>query len=226
MDILDILSSKKVLYAEDEPGIRGHITKVLELFFHKVVAVEDGLEATYEMDVNSYDVLIFDICMPHLDGLDALQKIREKDPTIPVIILSAHTEESYLWKAVELKITKYLTKPYDKNTLLNALEIVAKELVNHRLAIELKEGIIYSPINKTIKKADEDIQLSSKESRLLEYLIKRANQTVTFDDIDAYLWDDVAPSRDAIKAIVKALRKKIDASCIRNIYGLGYILEL
>ena len=225
MDVLDILANKKVLYAEDENGIRKHISEVLELFFDKVVSVEDGLEATYEMDVASYDVLMFDICMPHLDGLEALKKIRQKDKKIPIIILSAHTEEEYLWKAVELKISKYLVKPYDKQHLMEALKVVALELVDNNLEIKLKNGCIYNPIKKIVCEGDENIQLTLKESRLLEYFIKRENQSITYDDIGEYLWDMEMPTKEAIKSVVKELRKKIGKKCIKNIYGIGYMLE-
>ena len=225
MDVLDILADKKVLYAEDEKGIRKHISEVLELFFDKVVSVEDGLEATYEMDVASYDVLMFDICMPHLDGLEALRKIRQKDKKIPIIILSAHTEEEYLWKAVELKISKYLVKPYDKQHLIEALKVVALELVDNNLEIKLKNGCIYNPVKKIVCEGNKNIQLTLKESRLLEYFIKRENQSVTFDDIGEYLWDMEIPTKEAIKSVVKELRKKIGKECIKNVYGIGYMLE-
>ncbi len=225
MDILDILADKKVLYAEDEKGIRKHITEVLELFFDKVVAVEDGVEATYEMEISSYDVLMFDICMPNLDGLEAIKKIRKKDKKIPVVILSAHTEEEYLWKAVELKITKYLVKPYDKQSLIDALKIVALELVDNNLEIKLKNGCIYNPVKKIVCEGSKDIQLTLKESRLLEYFIKRESQSVTFDDIGEYLWDIEMPTKEAIKSVVKELRKKIGKECIKNVYGIGYMLE-
>ncbi len=225
MDVLDILADKKVLYAEDEKGIRKHITEVLELFFDKVVAVEDGAEATYEMEVGSYDVLMFDICMPNLDGLEAIKKIRKKDKKIPVVILSAHTEEEYLWKAVELKITKYLVKPYDKQSLVDALKIVALELVDNNLEIQLKNGCIYNPVKKIVCEGSKNIQLTLKESRLLEYFIKRESQSVTFNDIGEYLWDMELPTKEAIKSVVKELRKKIGKECIKNVYGIGYMLE-
>ena len=225
MDILDILADKKVLYAEDEKGIRKHITEALELFFEKVVSVEDGLEATYKMDVGSYDVLMFDICMPHLDGLEAIKKIRHKDKKIPIVILSAHTEEEYLWKAVELKITKYLVKPYDKQSLIDALKVVALELVDNNLEIRLKNGCIYNPARKIVCEGYKDIQLTLKESRLLEYFIKREGQIVTFDDLGEYLWDREMPTKEAIKSVVKELRKKIGKECIENVYGIGYKLE-
>ena len=225
-DILDILANKKVLYAEDEKGIRKHISEVLELFFDTVVSVEDGLEATYEMDVNHYDVLMFDICMPHLDGLSAIKKIREKDKKIPIIILSAHAEKEYLWNAIELKISKYLVKPYDKHDLQEALKIVALELVDNQLEIPLKDGYIYNPVKKVVHYGQEEKQLTLKESRLLEYFISRLNQSITFDEIGEYLWDSEIPPKEAIKSVIKELRRKVGKACITNIYGIGYILEL
>jgi len=223
---LDILSDKKVLYAEDEEGIRRNVAEILELFFEKVVAVSDGLEVMEEMMLSSYDVLIFDICMPHLDGLEATKKIRQKDKKIPIIILSAHREEEYLWRAIELKITKYLTKPYDKVSLTDALKEAALELVDNNLDIQLKDGCTYNPCTKIACWGNGNIKLSKSESRLLEYFIKRANQTVTFDDIYDYIWEFEMPSKEAIKSLIKELRRKLGKECIKNIYGIGYTFEL
>lgn len=109
-DELDILADKRVLCADDNSGILEEITEILDIFFEDVVGVSDGEKALEEATENFYDILIFDISMPIMDGLEAVKKIREKNKKIPVIILSAHTEQEYLWRAVDLKISKYLTK--------------------------------------------------------------------------------------------------------------------
>ena len=114
---LEILSDKKVLCVEDEEIILNNIVESLELFFGKVVGVKDGLEALDEALGNIYDVLMLDISIPHIDGLEVVKKIRQVNKKIPIIILSAHTEQEYLWRAVELKITRYLTKPTTKTVL-------------------------------------------------------------------------------------------------------------
>jgi len=225
-DILNILEDKKVLYAEDEEGIAKNITEVLELFFLKVVEVRDGKEALDELSCSSYDVLMFDISMPNIDGLQAIKEIRKTNKKIPIIILSAHTEQEYLWKAVELKITKYLTKPYDKETLIKALEQVSLELVDFNTKIKLTDNCIYNPCKKVVTNGTENIKLSKNESRLLEYLIQRSNETVTFDQIYDYIWEFDIPSKEAIKSIIKELRKKIGKDLIKNIYGTGYMLEI
>jgi len=225
-DIINILSNKKVLYAEDEDGIRAKVSEILKLFFDTVVAVEDGKKALEYIETGSFDVLIFDICMPNIDGLEAIKKVRVSDSTIPIIIFSAHTEQQYLWRAVELKITKFITKPYNKDEFIEALEKVSLELVNNNLSMPLADGCIYNPSTKTAKYNNSKVQLSKQESRLLEYLYKRANQTVTFEDIFRYLWEFEQPSKEAIKSIIKELRRKLGNESINSRYGIGYILEV
>ncbi|MCF6174006.1 MAG: response regulator transcription factor [Campylobacteraceae bacterium] len=224
-DILDILCDKKVLYAEDEEGIREVIVDILELFFNKVVSVKNGIEALSEISNNSYDVLIFDVSMPKLNGIEAIRKIRKTNRKIPIIILSAHTEQEYLWKAVELKITKYLAKPCDKDTLVNALKQACLELTDFNKKIKLYENCTYNPFDRTLNFNENSIKLSKNESRLLEYFIKHKNQIVTFDKIYSYLWGFDTPSKEAIKFIIKGLRKKIGKNMIKNIYGEGYIFK-
>ena len=164
--------------------------------------------------------------MPNMDGLQAIKEIRKTNKKIPIIILSAHTEQEYLWRAVELKITKYLTKPYSKESLIKALEQASLELVDFNTQINLTQECIYNPCAKIVCYGKENIKLSKNESRLLEYFIQRANQTVTFDDIYDYIWEFEVPSKEAIKSIVKELRKKIGKDLIKNVYGIGYILGL
>lgn len=225
-NLLNILSDKKVLCVEDEEGILSNIVESLELFFGKVVGVKDGLEALDEALCNVYDVLMLDISIPHLDGLEVVKKIRQTNKKIPIIILSAHTEQEYLWRAVELKITRYLTKPYDKNTLTKALEDVALELVDHNPTYQLTPEFSYDFCRKTISANDTIVHLSKSESRLLEYFLKRCNQTITYEQLFEYMWEFEQPSKEALKSIIKDLRKKIDNQCIKNLYGVGYICEI
>ena len=226
-NLLDVLSNKKVLCVEDEACILNNIMESLELFFGKVVGVRDGIEALDEAKSNLYDVIMLDISIPHMDGLEVVKKIREFDKKIPIIILSAHTEQEYLWRAVELKITRYLAKPYDKNTLIKALEDVAMELIGHSPMFQVTPSCKYDFCKKTIcPEEGELIHLSKSESRLLEYFLKRPNQTVTYEQLFDYMWEFEQPSKEALKSIVKELRKKIDNNFIRNLYGVGYLYEI
>jgi DNA-binding response OmpR family regulator len=224
--LLDILSDKKILCADDNEGALSNIVEILEMFFEKVTGVSDGLKALQESQNNLYDVLMFDINMPNMDGLEALRMIRKDNKKIPVIMISAHTEQDYLWRAVDLKITKYLIKPIEKKTLLKALEEIALELIDYKLTVKLTPEMSYDFCTKLIVKETSSLKLSKSESRLLEYFLKRNKEIVTYDNILDYMWEYEKPSKEAIKSIVKVLRKKIDGKLIRNLYGVGYMCEL
>lgn len=225
-DLLNILSTKKVLYAEDEPGVAKNTIEILEIFFEKVVYVQDGQEALDEFEYNSYDALILDICMPNMDGIEAIERIREFDHKVPIIILSAFTQQEYLWRAVELKIVKYLTKPYDTDSFLNALEKVCLELVDYHVYFALTSEHRYDLSRKVVLHKGNVIRLSKNESRFLEYMIDRKNQIVSFDDLYEYVWEFEEPSKEAVKSVVKELRRKIGKDFIKNVYGVGYTLEI
>ncbi|HIP11274.1 MAG TPA: response regulator transcription factor [Arcobacter sp.] len=225
-DLLDILSNKKVLCADDEKGVLSNIVEILEIFFEKVTGVGDGEKALQEAQNNLYDVLIFDISMPNMDGLEAIKMIRKHNKKIPIIVLSAHTEQEYLWRAVNLKITRYLTKPFDKKILLKALEEVALELVDYKITVKLTDEMKYDFSTKLVTKGELVLKLSKSESRLLEYFLQRVNQIITYDSILDYMWEYEKPTKEAIKSIVKELRKKIDCKFIKNLYGVGYMCEI
>ena len=219
-ELLDVLSNKRVLCLEDEPGILKNITESLQLFFGEVVGVGDGLEALDEAMSGSYDALVF------MDGLEVVKKIRAAGISVPIVILSSHTEQEYLWRAVELKITRYLPKPYDKNAFIKALQDVAAELINHAPIFSISSELKYDFAKKIIYVKDSACHLSKSESKLLEYFLARKNQTVTYEQLFGYMWEFEQPSKEAIKAIVKELRRKIGKDVIKNLYAVGYLFEV
>ncbi len=226
MRYLDILSDKKVLCVDDEVGVLNNLVEILENFFETVCAVQNGEEALREAKKGFYDVLIFDICMPKLDGLDAIEKIRDEDKKVPIIILSSHTEYDKLWKAVNLKITKYLTKPCNQDELYDALKEACLEITDYKDDIRLVDDCCYNYFAKEIESKSGVVKLSKSESRLLEYFIKNSKRVLSYDNILDYMWDFEKPSKEAVKSIVKDLRKKIDGDFIKNVYGIGYTCEI
>ena len=198
----------------------------LELFFAEVKCVSDGIEALDEAMSGSYDALVLDVSVPHMDGLEVAKKIRSANRKIPIVIISSHTEQEYLWRAVELKITRYLPKPYDKNAFIKALQDVAAELINHAPIFSISSELKYDFAKKIIYVKDSACHLSKSESKLLEYFLARKNQTVTYEQLFDYMWEFEQPSKEAIKAIVKELRRKIGKDVIKNLYAVGYLFEV
>lgn len=225
-DILDVLSNKKVLCLEDEEAILKNICASLELFFGEVTGVQDGCEALELALSDAYDVLVLDISVPNIDGLDVAKKVRTINQKIPIVILSSHVEQEYLWRAVELKITRYLAKPYDKQSFIKALEDVALELVGRIPTIRLNDELEYDFSKKALYSDGKIFHLSKSESRLLEYFLNNKNQTITYEQIFDYIWEYEQPSKEAIKTIVKELRRKLGKDVIKNLYGVGYLCEI
>ena len=198
----------------------------LELFFAEVKGVSDGIEALDEAMSGSYDALVLDVSVPHMDGLEVAKKIRCANRKIPIVIISSHTEQEYLWRAVELKITRYLSKPYDKDTFIKALEDVAMELIDHTPMFSINEDLKYDFSKKIIYIKEEACRLSKSESKLLEYFLNNKNQTITYEQLFDYMWEFEQPTKEAIKTIVKELRRKIGKDTIKNLYGVGYLCEI
>ena len=163
-ELLDVLSNKRVLCLEDEPGILKNITESLQLLFSEVVGVKDGLEALDEAMSGSYDALVFDIGVLHMDGLEVVKKIRAAGISVPIVILSSHTEQEYLWRAVELKITRYLPKPYDKNAFIKALQDVAAELINHAPIFSISSELKYDFAKTTCGSSSSLVRRRSRRS--------------------------------------------------------------
>ena len=225
-DILDVLSNKKVLCLEDEEAILRNICASLELFFAEVKGGTDGFDALELAMSGAYDVLVLDISVPNIDGLEIAKKVRAINQKIPIVILSSHVEQEYLWRAVELKITRYLAKPYDKKSFVKALEDVAFELVGRTPTIRLNDELEYDFGKKALYVNGEISHLSKSESKLLEYFLNNKNKTITYEQIFDYIWDYEQPTKEAIKTIVKELRRKLGKDVIKNLYGVGYLCEI
>ena len=120
----------KILFVEDEKAIRENYITYLKTFFAEVFEAEDGVKAYELYKLKKPDIMIVDINIPKLNGLELLERIRENDYTTKAIMLTAHTDKSFLLKATTLKLTKYLVKPVNRKDLKDALELVIDELLN------------------------------------------------------------------------------------------------
>ncbi|NQY24552.1 MAG: response regulator [Campylobacteraceae bacterium] len=220
------LEDLSILYAEDEEGISQTVGEVLELYVNKVIYAKDGQEALELYTIYKPNILLLDISMPKINGLEVLKTIRETDLFTPVIIMTAHTEQDYLLNAVELYITKYLIKPFDKHALENALDKCV-DLISKKLkeVILLKENITYDIKAKSIEKEGKITILNKKESLLLNLLLKNSPHIVSYEEIEYHLWPDIAVSKEAFKSLIKDLRKKTSKDLIINISQTGYKLE-
>lgn len=222
--ILSLFENMTILYAEDEDGLRKSVSQTLELFFKKVIQASNGEEAMDLFYENTPDVLLLDICMPKLDGMSMLEKLRKANKKTPVIIMSAHTDQRYFLKAIELNICKYLIKPFTKESFIEALETTARWMFEWAdgYQIPLHKESFYNPLSGEVQSTHQNSFLTKKEKQLFEYLLRQKERVVRFEELEELLWDDCESHKEALKALIKELRKKLPPDIIENIFAIGY----
>ena len=224
-----ILKNLNILYIEDEKNIRLNIKKTLELFCENVFDAENILNAKEILTKQRIDIIISDINLPDMSGIDFVKEIRIRDKTIPIILLSAYTEKEFLLEATKLKLVDYLTKPINFKDLNNALQKCVEEILdNSRYIITFKNNIQYNVSHNCLidNNEKEEIRLTNKELDLLNFLIKNNNRVCSAEELKSTIWDDYLEATDsALKNLLNKVRKKIGKESIINISGVGYKLE-
>ena len=213
--MLEQLSNYTVLYAEDDDGVRKNVAEMLNLLFGQVFVASNGEEAYAMFLENSPQIIITDIKMPKLNGIELAKKIRKKDENIQIIVISAHTEVDYMLDAIDLSLMKYIVKPITETKLFEALERFL-ELQKSSGVIDLKDGWVYNSFRKVTISNDEEFELSKKESKLLEMLLSKKS-VLTYAEIELELWNDEYMSLNALRLLMKNFRKKLPEGYFKNI---------
>ena len=222
-ELIKKLQSLTLLYAEDEEGIRKNIADSLSYYVKEVIEATNGQEA-YELYLQKKpDIILSDIHMPILNGLEFVKKVRAKDKKIPIIMITAHTDKEYLLQAVELKMEKYIVKPIDLEALF---EVFKKSLqtieFNNIIVLGIDENYIYNYDKKELKYKDEIVLLNKKELNFFELLIQNQNRMVTYEELQNRVWIDDVMTDSALRSLVRNLRKKLPTDIIFNLSGIGY----
>ena len=207
-------------------GQREKLKEIISLFTDKIALAVDGVDAYESYQKNNPNLIISDIKMPRMDGLELVQKIRETDKKIPVIVLTAHTEKHLLLKAVSLQLNNYVVKPIQELELINSLKDVVNSILQEGLLeVQLQDGYSFNLVEKCAYKDGEKIKLTKKEVRFLQLLNKYKNQIVSKEQIEELLWEDSVMTNAALKNFVFKLRKKIGADSLLTSSSNGFSLQ-
>jgi len=222
-DTLKQLKNYTILYIEDEPLIRRNAVEYLSRYCHHVLEAKDGHEGYSIYEANRPDLIISDIKMPKRDGLTLAKMIRQEDKNTPIIITTAHTKTEYLLKAVELQLVKYLIKPIEEDALIEALELCFEKLQKDETnIIKLTPNHTFDTFNQILFHDDEVVKLTLQETLFLKLLLKHPEHVCSYQEIENYIFWEQGMSEDALKTLVKNVRKKTEKSLIENHAKLGY----
>lgn len=224
-----MLSHLNILYIEDEKNIRENISKTLEILVNQVFSVEKVEDTVDILKNNRIDIIISDINLPKVSGIDFIKRVRKMDYYIPVILLSAYTEKDYLLEATKLKLVDYLVKPIDFNLLNNALLKASQEIINNaRYIVDFEDNLSYNVMQKRLytKNDQKELDLTAKEIDLLEYFIQNNHRVISHEEIKTEVWQDNFEVTDsALKNVLNKLRKKVGKNTINNISGVGFRIQ-
>lgn len=222
MMALKQLKNLSILYVEDEALIRQNAIEFLSRYCDNVFEAEDGVEGFQIYEEEKPDIIISDIKMPKLNGLELATKIRKKDKVTPIIMLTAHTQTDYLLRAVELQLIKYLVKPLVLSELKEALLMAIEIISGDNALITLNSRSYYDRFNQTLFVDKKLIRLTYKELLFFDFLLKHKERVVTYEEIEKIIWAYDVMSKDAIRSLVRSVRRKIGIDFVENISGMGY----
>jgi heavy metal response regulator len=225
-----IISPMRILVVEDEKKVASFLKKGLEEERYAVDCAFDGEEALFMADANEYDLVILDIMLPKVDGLEVLKQVREKGATLPVLMLTAKGSVEDVVKGLDRGCDDYLTKPFAFAELLARVRALLRRK-GREPAGELRVAdLVLDPVTHAVSRGGKKVELTAKEYALLEYLMRHVDRVVTRTMISEHVWDyHFDPMTNVIDVYVNHLRGKIDMDSsqklIHTVRGVGYILR-
>ncbi|NOT05713.1 MAG: response regulator transcription factor [Anaerolineales bacterium] len=223
-----------VLVVDDEKSLRDFVRRNLEARHYKVLTASNGLEALAAFNNENIDLVILDLMMPHLDGLETTRRIRETSKT-PIIILTALGEESDKVQAFDMGADDYLTKPFGVGELMGRIKAVLRrarwlepssneeQLVRGDIRVDMDRHLV------TVK--DSPVELTPTEFNLLVYLLKHAGRVLSHRVILQNVWGmEYGNEAEYLRVYIGRLRQKIESDALnpRHLFtehGMGYRFE-
>jgi len=220
----------RILVVEDEKRIADFIARGLKEERYAVDVAPDGEEGWFLAEVNSYDLMIFDIMLPKKDGMSLCRELRKKKINTPILMLTARNAVRDKVSGLNSGADDYLTKPFAFEELLARVKVLLRRPQTRKDAILKVGDLELNQLNHDVKRAGKTVTLTSKEYGLLEYLMLNSDQVVTRTMISEHVWnEDFHSMTNVIDVHIKYLRNKIDQGfkkkMIRTMRGSGYILE-
>lgn len=226
--------SKRILVVEDDDRIAQNISKGFREKGFETEVAYDGLIALRLFNSQHFDMVILDISLPSMNGYEICKHIRQRDPNVPVLMLTALGETEDKIEGFNVGADDYIVKPFDFRELLLRVNVFLKRShpdneVAHTSVLRMGDLEINTD-TKTVIRAGHTIDLTPKEFALLEYLIRHKGRAVSKNEIAEKVWETPLDSgTNVVEVYINFLRKKIDrdfdSKLIHTKSGVGYVLK-
>ncbi|MBD2690796.1 response regulator transcription factor [Anabaena catenula] len=221
----------KVLLVEDDERIASSLTEALTDNNYAVDVAGDGEEGWDFITAFSYDLILLDVMLPKLNGIELCQRLRQRGHEIPVLMLTAKDSSTDKVEGLDAGADDYVIKPFDLKELLARIRALLRR-GNSTLLTFLEWGELQlDPANCTVNYKNKLLSMTPKEYQLLELFLRNHGHVLSRHQILDHLWSSIdAPGEDTVKVHIRAIRQKLQAAgakhdFIETVYGLGYRLN-
>lgn len=220
----------RILIIEDEKKVVGFIKKGLEEETYAVDAAYDGEEGLHMAEQNPYDLIILDIMLPKVDGLEVLTRLRGGKIETPVLLLTAKDSVEDKVEGLNMGADDYLTKPFAFSELLARSRVLLRRgKVELQTVLQIAD-LTLDMLSHKVRRNDEEIELTGKEYSLLEYFMRNQGKVLTRTMIAEHVWDyNFDTFTNVIDVYINHLRKKIDKNyshkLLHTLRGVGYVMK-
>jgi DNA-binding response OmpR family regulator len=227
-----LMNKPTLLYAEDDKDTRDSFLLILHEYFDTIYIAKNGEEALTLYSEKKPDILLLDITMPLLNGLDLVKTIRKEDQSTPIIILSAHSDTENLLCAVGLKLEAYLLKPIDLSLFDRTIKKIIRQ-VEVKDIIYLGKELHWDSSRSSLIYKGKQIKITKKEKLLLELLSMNLGKYVSHDELILHIWCDEIPDHSHDNKLIQLIYRfnkkimkqlSISSHLVENSYTLGYRL--
>ncbi len=221
----------RILIVEDEQDLQNILVKRLKAEHYSVDACGNGRDALDYIAMASYDLIVLDIMIPGIDGLEVLRRMRDERNTTPVLLLTAKDAIEDRVKGLDSGADDYLVKPFAFDELLARIRVLMRRQTGSTSNVFEMADLVVDCNTHKVTRQGKAIELSSKEFAILEYMIRNKEVVLTRDKIEQHVWNyEYEGGSNIVDVYIRYLRKKIDSGfdvkLIHTVRGAGYVLRV
>src|SRR5688500_17493049 len=221
----------RILVVEDEPVAAAVLSKGLREHAYAADIVADGSTALEQACISDYDLIVLDVLMPGINGLDVCRRLRAEGIAAPILMLTARGEPDQRVEGLDAGADDYLAKPYHFPELLARIRALLRRGPALASAVLSIDDLTVDTRARRVERAGRPVHLTTKEYALLDFLVRRQGEVVGRAEIAEHVWDDsFDPMSNLIEVYIQRLRRKVDdghaVKLIRTHRGAGYTLDV
>jgi two-component system copper resistance phosphate regulon response regulator CusR len=220
----------KILVVEDDRTVGQYVKRGLEEQLYTVELVSDGRAGLEHGSTGQWDLVVLDLRLPGMSGLDVLRNLRDRGVTTPILVLTAQDSVEFKVDALRNGADDYVTKPFAMQELIARVEAIGRRPKNLAPPVLQVADLRIDTGSRNVTRGGESVELTPKEYAVLVYLVRHAGRVMSRTLITEYVWDyHFDPGTNIVDVVINRLRKKIDQGrqprLIHTVRGVGYVVK-